>query len=253
MEPDVSETPHSEHKFNRHPAHHRRPPSWPEYRSTVRHAWAAPFFFLDWVSQWCVYAMSHLSFFDLLEYCGSFSILVAVIFYFVDAPQRTKVKHYQAWQVINSAQGKGGSGGRIEALQELNEDHVSLLGVDLSDAFLQGVKLSKADLERANLASADMRSADLSKTKLQSASLRWTNLINATLAGADVADAHLEDADLTDADLQELKNWQQIASIKDATIARVRNAPAGFVAWALRQGATVKDDSDRPATTRSAE
>ena len=50
--------------------------------------------------------------------------------------------------------------------------------------------------------------------------------------------AHFDNADLTDADLQDLKNWQQIASIKDASIGGVRNAPAGFVKWALQHGAT---------------
>ncbi len=39
---------------------------------------------------------------------------MAVIFYFSESGDRLKQKHYQAWQVINTAQGKGGSGGRIE-------------------------------------------------------------------------------------------------------------------------------------------
>ena len=41
-----------------------------------------------------------------------------LIFYFADQGGRLKQKHYQAWQVINTAQGKGGSGGplRIVAL-----------------------------------------------------------------------------------------------------------------------------------------
>src|SRR5579871_6672572 len=54
---------------------------------------------------------------DVLEHLGTFSVLIAVIFYFADSGNRRKQKHYQAWQVINTAQGKGGSGGRIEALQ----------------------------------------------------------------------------------------------------------------------------------------
>ena len=68
-----------------------------------------------------------------------------------------KQKHYQAWQVINSAQGKGGSGGRIDALEELHRDPVPLVGVDVNDAFLQGVELNGANLLRANFRSADIR------------------------------------------------------------------------------------------------
>jgi len=59
-----------------------------------------------------------------------------------------KQKHYQAWQVVNTAQGKGGSGGRIEALQELDQDGVPLVGVYVAGASLQGVRLPKAGLNR---------------------------------------------------------------------------------------------------------
>jgi hypothetical protein len=70
-----------------------------------------------------------LGFFEVLEYLGVFSVLIAIVFYFSEAGDRRKQKHYQAWQVINTAQGKGGSGGRIEALQELNIDRIPLVGV----------------------------------------------------------------------------------------------------------------------------
>ena len=111
----------------------------------------------------------------MLEYLGSFSVLIAVIFYFKEAPDRVKQRHYQAWQVINTAQGKGGSGGRIEALQELNADSISLTGVDLSNAFLQGVQLRKARLSRANLNAADARESTLDDSDLNFADLRSAN------------------------------------------------------------------------------
>src|SRR5262244_242040 len=103
-----------------------------------------------------------LGFSEILEYLGSFSVLIAVIFYFHDSGNRVKQRHYQAWQVINTAQGKGGSGGRIEALQELNADSVPLVGVDVSGAFLQGVQLPHAHLLRANFENADARDGDFS-------------------------------------------------------------------------------------------
>ena len=82
-------------------------------------------------------------------------MLFAVVFYCADTGNRRKQKHYQAWQVINTAQGKGGNGGRIEALQELNADRVSLAGVDIAGAFLQGLQLRRANLVRAKMAAAD--------------------------------------------------------------------------------------------------
>ena len=127
-----------------------RPLRWGEWHRAIRHRWLLPVLLIDWIADWAAYGLSRTSLLEFLEYCGTLSILIVVIFYFADAPERTKLKHYQAWQVINTAQGKGGSGGRADALHELNEDHVPLVGVDLSDAFLQGLDLQKADVRRSN-------------------------------------------------------------------------------------------------------
>src|ERR1700761_9324041 len=132
-----------------------RPESWRIQCDRMRFRWAKPLLAFEWVWQWVAYVLSRWSFLEVLEYLGSFSILIAVIFYFTESGDRLKQKHYQAWQVINTAQGMGGSGGRIDALQELDEDGVPLVGVDVSDAFLQGIDLSGADLGRSNFSSAD--------------------------------------------------------------------------------------------------
>ena len=122
--------------------HRKRPAPWSLRRQTFQHAWAAPLLAFEWFWEWIAYILSNWAFLEVLEYLGSFSILIAVIFYFSESGDRLKQKHYQAWQVINTAQGKGGNGGRIEALQELNADGVPLVGVNASGAFLQGVVLA---------------------------------------------------------------------------------------------------------------
>jgi uncharacterized protein YjbI with pentapeptide repeats len=109
------------------------------------------------------------------------SILIAVISYFAESGDRMKQKHYQAWQVINSAQGKGGSGGRIDALEELVADKVPLVGVDVSEAFLQEINLNHADLLRANLQAADIRSGTFVGARMEYANLMSTNLRDASL------------------------------------------------------------------------
>ena len=187
---------------------------------------------------------------------GSFSVLVAVIFYFAETGDRVKQRHYQAWQVINTAQGKGGSGGRIEALQELNADKVPLVGVDVSSAFLQGLNLKNANLLRSDFSSADLRNSnlagvDFTLASLNSANLRGavldharcietdlrnTDLEGSSLVGADLSGSSLEDADLRGADVRDNK-WQHVKSVKGTNVAGVKNAPAGFVEWALKNGA----------------
>ncbi len=191
-------------------------------------------------------------------------MLIAVIFYFGESGDRLKQKHYQAWQVINTAQGKGGNGGRIEALQELNADGISLVGVDVSSAFLQGIRLQRASLARSNFSAADLRDSDLTFAGLSDADLRSANLRHCILRGANLEHANLTDADLFSADLTgadlsgatlanaDLRNtnlanlkWSDTLNLKNANIFGVKNAPEGFVAYALKRGA-IQKESDNP-------
>jgi uncharacterized protein YjbI with pentapeptide repeats len=130
------------------------------------------------------------------------SLLIAVFSYFAESKDRIKQKHYQAWQVINSVQGKGGSGGRIDALEELNKDGVPLVGLDVSDAFLQEVDLKGANLVRASFRSADIRGGSFAGSQLEFSDLTSAILSNADLQKADLGNANLEDADLFGADLR---------------------------------------------------
>ena len=215
-----------------------------------------PFWAVEWVLEWIAFALSRWTFLDVLEYLEGFSVLIAVIFYFSESGNRLKQKHYQAWQVINTAQGKGGNGGRIEALQELNSDGCPLVGVDASGAFLQSVHLEHARLRRADFSSADLRDshfdfADLSDAALLVSNFRQghlhgtvfqgANLKEADLADADLSDTDLSGATLTDADLSNANlaniHWHDIKSVKNANIFGVKNAPDGFVAWAKQHGA----------------
>jgi hypothetical protein len=236
-----------------------RPESWEERRGKVRRRWAVPFVCFEYGTEWVAYVLSCWSFLDVLESLGSFGVLVAVVFYFAESGDRMKQKHYQAWQVVDLAQGKGGNGGRIEALEELNMDGVSLVGVDLSSAFLQGVRLRKANLSRATFDAADARDAVLELARVDNASLRSTNLrganlertslqgsvlngadlTGADLRGADFSGASLDDADLSRAELDGVK-WRGLQSVKGANVYGVKDAPAGFVEWALAHGAVNK-------------
>jgi pentapeptide repeat protein len=223
-----------------------RPPSWSECRQNCCHL-ALPFHALEWSLQWLAFYLSRWALLEVLEYLSVLSVLVAVIFYFTESGDRQKQKHYQAWQVVNTAQGKGGSGGRIEALQELNLDHVPLVGVNAAGAFLQriqlqGANLSRADLEATDLLDANLQAVDLEYANLRSANFRRANLREAKLGNADLSDADLTNADLRGADLRGA-NLEDAdlgdVNIEKADIQGVRNAPKGFIAWALRHHAVM--------------
>src|SRR6266404_893066 len=214
-----------------------RPAPWSEIRRNAKHNWALPFAALEWFWEWVAYRLGNWKFLHVVNYLRSFGIIVAVAFYFSESGDRLKQKHYQAWQVINTAQGKGGSGGRVEALQELNKDGIPLVGVEVSGAFLQGVDLKRARLVRSNFNAADLRDsvfdfADFTDADLQAANFRHGNLRNADFQGANLDDADFSGADLSGAELSgatlanaDLRNatltnlrWHDIRGLKSANI-----------------------------------
>ena len=239
-----------------------RPEAWANYRARAKYGWLVPFSGLEWAWSWLAYLLSGWAFLEVLEYLGTLSLLIAVVSYFAESKDRIKQKHYQAWQVINSAQGKGGSGGRIDALEELYQDGVPLVGVEVGGAFLQRIDLHGANLLRASFRSADIRGENFAGSLLAFADLTSTNLRNADLQAVDLDNAVLDDADLFGADLwkadltgtrlakADLRNtdlrdakWQGIANLKLANVFGVKNAPPGFLEWAANQGA-VSIESD---------
>jgi uncharacterized protein YjbI with pentapeptide repeats len=263
-----------------------RPEPWLERKRRITSFWTLPFWAVEWVLEWIAFALSRWTFLDVLEYLEGFSVLIAVIFYFSESGDRLKQKHYQAWQVINTAQGKGGSGGRVEALEELNADRISLVGVDVSGAFLQGLRLERARLQRSDFSAADVRDgdlalADLSDAQLRSVNLRQGNLrsvnfqraileeadfTGANLTGANFDDAHLKGADLSGADLSgatltnaDLTNatllnlrWREIRSLNNANLDGIKDPPEGFVAWAVQHGAVVpKPAGSHPSSAKT--
>ncbi|MFZ0515623.1 MAG: pentapeptide repeat-containing protein [Acidobacteriaceae bacterium] len=234
-----------------------RPKPWREHCQNKSPRWAYPFRTSNWALEWVAWCLGGWVLLEVLEYLSTFSVLVAVILYFSESGARVQQRHYQAWQVINTAQGKGGNGGRIDAMQELNHDGVSLVGIQASDnAFLFGIHLKGAQLDRCDLDSSDLRNsvfdrASMTFCNLDSANFRGASLVNADLTDSDFSDSDLTGAnlshanlsrvdlsraDLRDADLNAIA-WRTIRSVRLANIKDVKNPPPGFVDWALGAGA----------------
>jgi hypothetical protein len=249
-----------------HPEKIEHPPeTWRQFRARTKDHWAKRLLCVGWACDKLAWDMGHWSFLTILAYAESFSVLIAIVFWVAEAHERTQQRHYQAWQVINTAQGRGGSGGRIDALQQLNEDHVRLVGVDVSEAFLQDVRLDKAELRRGAFRAADLRRAHfrnamLEDTNFTSANLRDANLRNAdltgatflnadltgaNLSGADVNGAVFDKADLRGADTANMKDWRSSESWRLANIYGVKNPPDGLEKWAVEHGAVHMGDTER--------
>jgi hypothetical protein len=251
-----------------------KPKSWRERRKKIKKKWHVPFIYLEWRCERLSYWLGQWAFLDILGHAGRLTILIAVIFYIKGCTERQrqaedqrKAKHYQAWQVINAAQGKTGDGGRMDALQELHRDGISLAGVDISKAHLRALnlenallmfaKLNDAYLYKANLSGATLANANLSdaylagsnlsgamlmKANLSGASFRNADLIGANLyyanlTGTDLYDADLAEANLYCADIAEITGWQRIKSIEFANIYGIKGQGERFIEWAKEHGA----------------
>lgn len=164
----------------------------------------------------------------------------------VEAAEQARIDSiYQAWQVINSAQGKGGSGGRVEALRDLLRNRMSLAGINLDGAWLEGVQLPNATMVRSSLVQTNLTQANLVGANLEGADLRnailvTANLTGANLRGANIAGARMSGATLDGADFSEVVGWNEVGSLSYASIEGVRYAPAGFLEFAQEKGAVDK-------------
>ncbi|MEM6611135.1 MAG: pentapeptide repeat-containing protein [Cyanobacteria bacterium P01_C01_bin.72] len=138
----------------------------------------------------------------LLNIVEGFSILVAVWLFFLEAPERDKKAHYEAWKTIDSAHGLRNSYARLQALEDLNSDRISLRGFNAPEADLRDIDLSGADLSHAYLSGADLSNADLSNANLSNANLVETKLSNANLSNSLLTGANISYANFIETNLQ---------------------------------------------------
>jgi hypothetical protein len=233
------------------------PPTWLEWR--LRYgawAWAlSP----EWMSEWIVYFSRNWDFVKVVELVGKFAFLSIAVTWFFEADERQKArrdamkaKHYRAWELINSARGSTGDGGRRDALKDLLEDGVSLAGAPLSFAELAGVNLpgamlnsadfQKANLSGANLARSNLHGARLMNTDLSEANLEGAYLLKANLDSANLAGAKFVNADLTGANLSGA--FLAGANFFKAEIAEVHFSSAYFCNTTMPDGTTSNDSCD---------
>ncbi len=154
---------------------------------------------------------------EILRLLGNTTVLIAVIVFITEEPKRRNTATREAWQVINTASGKSGNGGRKEALEFLNSEpgrnpwlwlkweRQSLGGLEAPRARLYQVKLHNADLAGANLEEADLSESKLQRVYLWEANLRKANLTEADLRGSDLSRANLSGANLANANLEGAK------------------------------------------------
>ncbi|HET7460424.1 MAG TPA: pentapeptide repeat-containing protein, partial [Longimicrobium sp.] len=114
--------------------------------------------------------------------------------YFAGEGDRLRTKHYQAWQVIALANGRGGDGGRRQALQDLQEDGIALRGIEIPGAILDSLQLPGAGMKRANLRDAILTNATLTGAKFGRATLTRTRFVSSSMQAGDLSFARADSA-----------------------------------------------------------
>ncbi|WP_449418517.1 pentapeptide repeat-containing protein [Phormidium nigroviride] len=183
---------------------------------------------------------------EILEGADALSLVVALVLFIKEAPDRRKQFHYQAWSTVDAAHSVKVSYARILALQDLNEDGVSLRGLDSPDAELIAINLSGANLSAANLTNTDLSNANLShanldNTNLSQAKLAGANLSHAKLDFARLSQVNLSNANLSDASLicADLSNANMSGvNLKNASLSGA-NLKGAYLSGANLKGAKV--------------
>ncbi|MDJ0554145.1 MAG: pentapeptide repeat-containing protein [Microcoleaceae cyanobacterium MO_207.B10] len=141
---------------------------------------------------------------QILGTIENISIVTALVIYMRWGKKKS---HYQAWQVIDSAQGLQISYARIKALEELVKGGVTLKGLSLPKANLDQITLPDVDFKEANLQGAKLLEANLrggkfELTQLQGAFLWGANLEDTFFLLTQLQKANLSSANLKNADLE---------------------------------------------------
>ena len=124
----------------------------------------------------------------------------------------------------------------LRKLAMANSEHIRILQED-------GVEVwNKWRVQNPDIV-PQLDDAEFFGANLKEALLIEANLCRADLSGADLSKAYLSCADLCHAKLDGIRNWKAIECLKRANIFGVRDAPAGFVEWAIETKGAVAIES----------
>jgi uncharacterized protein YjbI with pentapeptide repeats len=96
------------------------------------------------------------------EFLGKLTVVAGILGFILEAPQRAKQRHYQAWQLINLAGTSRADAGRRIAIRDLINDHVEMAWIDLRGAFLGDMDFRSARMPFSDFTDAGIAKADFS-------------------------------------------------------------------------------------------
>ena len=161
-------------------------------------------------------------------------VLLAVLIFIRETPERKKQFQYQALSTIDNASGIRNSKARVIALQDLVDQGINLDELDLNNANLEGIEMNGVEIKKAiftgaNLSNAVMHLANLQKGNfnkvyapgfeirfgnLSFSNFKHSNFCNADFSNSNLMFANFEGANLSGAKFRNTK--LRGAKFKDA-------------------------------------
>lgn len=127
-----------------------------------------------------------------------------------------------------------------------NSEHVRILMEDGVESWNKW-RVENPDivpqLNDADFFGLNLKEVLLCNANLKSSVLSKANLHRADLSGADLSKAYLSCVDFRQAKLDGIRNWKAIECLRQANIFGVRDAPDGFVEWAIETKGAVAIES----------
>eukprot|EP01034_Spumella_vulgaris_P024490 gene24490-30841_t len=127
------------------------------------------------------------------------SMVLGMVLYVKEAPDRKRQSHYTAWSTIDSAHGKRRSQARFMAMQDLNADSVNMRGIECSDVDLADIQLYKSNIQYGNF-SCDLSRAVFSDSNLERINMEGVKANGADFSRCNLSFAHFQGAMLNNVD-----------------------------------------------------
>jgi uncharacterized protein YjbI with pentapeptide repeats len=145
---------------------------------------------------------------SIAEKLGKLTIVVGILSYIWEAPERSKQRHYQAWQLINAARTSPGEAGRAIAIADLMADHTEMIELDLTRGNFMEMNFKSANMPGVNFSGARIDGAHFACKSGWFVSDHWipafdpcwtTNLEGAHIITSSITRVEFDDARLNDA------------------------------------------------------
>ncbi|XGA79649.1 pentapeptide repeat-containing protein [Halomonas sp. CH40] len=137
-----------------------------------------------------------------LDSLAKFGILIAVISWAIDIPERNEQREiakrlvvYQAHEVLALAHFRSSTAAGM-ALEDLINAQQDLIGMDLTSLTIYNVDLSNADFREADFHDSSLRSVELIGANLSNAEFTATTFDDVDMAGANLSGAYFNGVDL---------------------------------------------------------